>query len=335
MTAKVRTVRHAVCVGPGKIEFRERDLPLLGPRQVLIETRAVGLCTSDLLVITGEHEGITSPAFPTDYIGHEPGGVVVETGREVSRFRPGDRVSSIGGAHGPDIRMQFADHYLQDERMVFPIPENLSFAEGLCEPLGAVVRATLSSGIGPADVVAIVGAGFFGQVLAQSMRLQGAWRVAVFDLRPERLDIAERLGADRVYNVREQGVSRAVQELTDGRGFDLVVECAGMAGAFDTSTQLVRRRGTIYSYGVHARPETIDLLPWHLKAPRILNNWSQPVPDERERQKRFAEIGLDWAGRGWLQLGDLIATRPLGLLQQAIDEVLAHTERVMKVVLVA
>jgi L-iditol 2-dehydrogenase len=335
MAAKVRSARYAVCVGPGKIEFRERDLPPLGARQVLIETRAVGLCTSDLLVITGEHEGITSPPFPTDYIGHEPGGVVVETGPEVTRFRPGDRVSSIGGAHGPDIRMQFADRYVQDESMVFPLPDNLSFAEGLCEPLGAVVKATLSSGIGPADTVAIVGAGFFGQLLAQSIRLQGAWRVAVFDLRPERLEIAKRLGADRVYNVLEQGVDRALQEMTDGGGFDLVLECAGMAGAFDTATELVRRRGTIYSYGVHALPETIDLLPWHLKGPRILNNWSDPVPDEKERQRRYAEIGLDWAGRGWLQLGDLIDTRPLDRFQEAIDEVLAQPTGVVKLVLVA
>jgi L-iditol 2-dehydrogenase len=231
--------------------------------------------------------------------------------------------------------MQFADRYLQDESMVFRIPEKLSFAEGLCEPLGAVVKATLSSGIRPADIVAIVGAGFFGQLLAQSIRLQGAWRVAVFDLRTERLGLAKRLGADRVYNVRENGVDRALQEITEGRGFDLVIECAGMAGAFDTATQLVRRRGTIYSYGVHALPETIDLLPWHLKGPRILNNWSEPVPEERERQRRYAEIGLDWAGRGWLQLNDLITTRPLEGFQEAIDEVLEQPEGVMKVVLVA
>ena len=87
--------RYAVCVAPNCIEFRERPLPLPGPREILIETRAVGLCASDVVVITGKHTAITPP---TDYIGHEPGGVVVEVGREVTRFRPGDRVSSLGGA---------------------------------------------------------------------------------------------------------------------------------------------------------------------------------------------------------------------------------------------
>lgn len=325
------STRYAVCVAPNKIEFRERPVPVPGPRQVLIETRSVGLCTSDLVVIAGRHPGFT---FPTDYIGHEPGGIVVEVGQEVTRFRPTDRVSSLGGAHGPDIRMQFADYYVQHEDSVFHIPEGLSFAEGLCEPLAATVKATLSSGISPADVVAVVGAGFFGQLLAQSIRLQGAWRVAVFDLLPERLGVARKLGADSAYNVREGEVDRALEEMTGGRGFDLVIECAGAPGAFDTATHLVRRRGTIYSFGLHAQPEIIDTLPWHLKGPRILNNWSEPAQDQTERHRRFAAIGLDWAARGWWKLDDLITTWPLENLQQAIDEALGHPERVMKIILV-
>ncbi len=322
--------RYAVCVAPNCIEFRERPRPYPGPREVLIETRAVGLCTSDLLVITGKHSAITPP---TDYIGHEPGGVVVGAGPEVTCFRPGDRVSSLGGAPGPDIRMQFADHYLQHEDAVFHIPEGLSFATGLCEPLAMVVKATLSSGIRPADLVAVVGAGFFGQLLAQSIRLQGAWKVAMFDLLPRRLEIAEQLGADQVCNIHQGGVPEALEELSQGQGFDLVIECAGAPGSLETAAELVRPGGTIYSFGVHAWPETLDLWPWHHKAFRLLNNWRDSTASGRVRNRRLAQIGLDWAARGWLKLDNLITTRPLTDLQQAIDEVVGHPERVMKIVL--
>ena len=322
--------RYAVCVAPNCIEFRERPLPLPGPREILIETRAVGLCASDVVVISGKHTAITPP---TDYIGHEPGGVVVEVGREVTRFRPGDRVSSLGGAPGPDIRMQFADHYVQHEDAVFHIPEALSFASGLCEPLAMVVKATLSSGIRPADLVAVVGAGFFGQLLAQSIRLQGAWKVAMFDLLPCRLEIAKQLGADQVYNIQEGGVPRALEELTEGQGFDLVIESAGMPGALDTAAELVRPGGTIYGFGVHAWPETLNLWPWHHKAFRLLNNWRESTPGGQKGNRRFAQIGLDWAARGWCKVDNLITTWPLADLQQAIDEVVGHPKHVMKIVL--
>ena len=330
MQTQAGHTRYAVCVAPNSIEFRQRPLPQPGPREVLIETRAVGLCTSDLLVITGKHTAITPP---TDYIGHEPGGVVVGAGPGVTRFRLGDRVSSLGGAPGPDIRMQFADHYVQHEDAVFHVPEDLSFATGLCEPLAMVVKATLSSGIRPADLVAVVGAGFFGQLLAQSIRLQGAWKVAMFDLLPSRLEIAKQLGADQVYNIREGGVSEALEELTQGQGFDLVIESAGAPGALDTAAELVRPGGTIYSFGVHAWPETLDLWPWHHKAFRLLNNWRDSTARSRERNSRFAQIGLDWAARGWFKLDNLITTRPLADLQQAVDEVIGHPDRVMKIVL--
>jgi L-iditol 2-dehydrogenase len=327
---KTDRTRYAVCVAPNSIEFRERPLPLPGPREVLIETQAVGLCTSDLVVIAGKHTAITPP---TDYIGHEPGGVVAEVGSEVTRFRPGDRVSSLGGEPGPDIRMQFADHYVQHEDAVFHIPDGLSFATGLCEPLAMIVKATLSSGIRPADLVAVVGAGFFGQLLAQSIRLQGAWKVAMFDLLPCRLEIAKLLGADQVYNIQEGGVPRALEELTEGQGFDLVIESAGMPGALDTAAELVRPGGTIYGFGVHAWPETLNLWPWHHKAFRLLNNWRESTPGGQKGNRRFAQIGLDWAARGWCKVDNLITTRPLADLQQAIDEVVGHPKHVMKIVL--
>jgi len=82
---------------------------------------------------------------------------------------------------------------------------------------------------------------------------------------------------DAIYNVSGDGMQTALQELTKGNGFDTVIECAGVEGAFDTATELVRPGGTIYSYALHVQPEKINPQPWHWKGCRILNNnWMFP-----------------------------------------------------------
>ena len=158
--------------------------------------------------------------------------------------------------------------------------------------------------------------------------------MAVLDLIPERLELAAKLGADGTFNVREDGVALAKKEIAGG-GFDLVFEYAGAAGALETSLDLVRNGGTIYSYGVHAWPETIELLPWHIKGPRLLSNYTDPGLRSAERRVRLAEIALDWVGQGWWQVEELITTRPLGELQEAIRDATTHPEEILKIVMVA
>ncbi|MBI3921983.1 MAG: zinc-binding dehydrogenase, partial [Armatimonadetes bacterium] len=252
----MESMKSLLCPALGKVEIIDKPVPTPDPKEVLIETRAVGLCTSDIYVLLGQTpEG----QFPTDRIGHEPAGVVVEVGKEVTRFKPGDRVTTLWCRGG---FMQFADYYAQEESFVFPLPDEIPFAYGLCEPLGAAARGICGAGILPGDTVAVVGAGYFGQLIAQAARFLGAWRVVVLDKVPERLQIALDLGADASYNVAEDGVRRAVTDFTKGQGFDLVAECAGVLGALETCVVLVRVGGSVYAYGWHTQPETFHPYHW-------------------------------------------------------------------------
>ena len=231
--------------------------------------------------------------------------------------------------------MQFADYYAQEESCVFRLPDDMPFAFGLCEPLAAAARGICGVGILPGDTVAIVGAGYFGQLIAQAAQLLGTWRVVVLDKEPYRLDLAQELGAHAVYNVQDDGVSRAVAEITDGNGFDVVAECAGVEGALGTCVDLVRPGGTVYAYGWHVQPETIRPYNWHTKYFRLLSNaWTAPFPFDVERFKRMAETAIRWLERGLWRVDPLIkGITARADLAWAIEQVTKHPDEVVKVVI--
>jgi len=324
----MQTMRSVLCTGPGEIEIVRRPVPEPGPNEVLIETRAVGLCTSDIYVLVGR---TPDAEFPTERFGHEPAGVVSGVGSAVGRFRPGDRVTSLWCRGG---FMQFADYYAQDESYVFPLPDGIPFAYGLCEPLAAAARGICGAGILPGDAVAIVGAGYFGQLIAQAARFLGSWRVVVFDRVPERLQVALDLGADAAYNVDEDGTTRALRDVTGGQGFDLVAECAGTQGVFDTCVDLVRVGGTVYAYGWHTEPETIHPYTWHTKHFRLLSNaWTPPFPFDVERFKRMCEVALRWLRDGLWRVDPLIEeVTPREQIMDAIEHLHSNPGEVIKVV---
>lgn len=325
----MKTMKSLICVSPGQIEAREVPVPEPEPNEVLIETRAVGLCMSDVYLLMGKNP---DTEFPTERFGHEPSGVVCEVGRDVSRFKPGDRVTTLWARGG---FMQFADHYCQEESFVFPLPDSLPFEHGLCEPLGAAARGVCGAGVLPGDTVAVVGAGYFGQLLAQAAQFLGAWRVVVLDKVPERLAVAEALGAHAAYKVDEDGVCRAVDEITGGKGFDMVLECAGVEGALDTCVELVRAGGTVYAYGWHVRPETIHPYHWHTKQFRLLSNaWTASAPFDVERFKRMAETAVRWLERGLWRVEPLIkGLTPRSEIMPAIEQLRSNPSEVIKVVI--
>ena len=139
----MQTMRSVMCTAPGQMEIREVPVPESGHNEVLVETRAVGLCMSDVYVLTGK-----SPVeFPTERLDHEPSGIVRAVGRDVTRFKPGDHVTTLWARGG---FMQFADDYAQEESCVSALPEGLPFAFGPCVPRFEGVRTRQPT---PADRV--------------------------------------------------------------------------------------------------------------------------------------------------------------------------------------
>jgi threonine dehydrogenase-like Zn-dependent dehydrogenase len=295
-------MRAVVYRGIERVEVAEVPDPvLLEPSDAIVRVGLTAICGSDLHLYHGK-----APLEPGDTIGHEAIGVVDAVGSSVKRFAPGDRVvvsfdiacgdcwfcrkgqtqlcedfgflgygvfgGSLGGAQAELLRVPVADvnllavpDGLEDDRALF-------VGDALTTGVYAAGLAEISDG----DVVAVVGAGPVGFFCAQAA-LPSAASVLALDLDPSRLSIAERIGAIPV-DVSARNAQTAVDEHTQGRGADVVIEAVGTPAAFERSVDIVRRGGTVVVMGVY----TSELVQaqigvWWIRALQIRFAGTTPV----------------------------------------------------------
>jgi threonine dehydrogenase-like Zn-dependent dehydrogenase len=261
---------------PGEFRVeRVSDPRIEAPTDALIRVELAAICGSDLHVWHGREVGLDAGTV----MGHEFVGTVLESGSEVTRFRPGDWVvspftTSCGGCfyctagltarcergqlfgwvergrglHGGQaelVRVPLADSTL------VAIPEGLSREAALLtgDVLATGYHCARQGGVGPGTGCAVLGAGPVGLMAIVAARELGAARILAVDLVPERLAWARRLGAEPVAPGTDP-VSQ-IRELTQGRGVDAVLEAIGSPESTRLAFDLVRPGGTISSVGVH------------------------------------------------------------------------------------
>lgn len=195
--------------------------PEIGDQEVLIEVKAAGLNFPDVLIIQNKYQ--TQPDLP--FIpGAECAGVVAAVGSGVSRFKPGDKVISMG-AHGA-----FCSKIAADQNAVFPMPEGLSFeqAAGVAITYFTSYHALRQrADIQPGETLLVLGAaGGVGITAVELGKLFGA-RVIAAASSDEKLDVCRQMGADEVINYSRESLKDRVKELTGGRGVDVVYDPVG------------------------------------------------------------------------------------------------------------
>jgi L-iditol 2-dehydrogenase len=238
--------------------LEERPEPVAGPGQVVVAVRASGICGSDVHGFTGS----TGRRRIGVVMGHEAAGEVIAAGNGVERLRVGDRVvlRSILPCGRCDRCLQgqpnlCAERVLVPEAMADPIPDSLSFEDAaLVEPLAVAMHAVELAPFGPADTVAIVGAGPIGLLTLLAVRRRGAGRILVTDRDPHRLGLARALGADKAIDVAAGDPVERVLAATDGRGADAVLEAVGIAPTVAQSIAIARPGGTVTWVG-NSAPE--------------------------------------------------------------------------------
>jgi len=242
----------------------ERPAPEPGPGQVLLDMRAWSLNYRDLLVAKGAY-GAPPPAgrIPLS----DGVGVVHGIGTGVTRVKPGDRVAGIfmqgwlagsitaesaATALGGAIDGMLAEQVVLSEQGVVKVPPHLTDEEAATLPCAAVTawNALVREGhIKSGDTVVCLGTGGVSLLAVQFAKLHGA-RVILTSSSDDKLEVGKRLGADALINYRSRpDWEKAVLELTDGRGADLVVEVGG-SGTFDKSVAAARFGGTVALIGV-------------------------------------------------------------------------------------
>jgi L-iditol 2-dehydrogenase len=277
MKALVKTAR-----GPGNLEIRDVPEPVCGDRDVKIEIAVCGICGTDIHVMKDEF-----PTNPPLIIGHEFCGTVAETGKAVTRFKPGDRVTAENvcihcgecymctsghyaicvsrGAQGLNIDGAFTKYIVCDELNVYRIPGAISLEEGaLSEPMVCAVHAVLDqTKVGAGDVVLVSGPGAMGLIASQAVAAEGG-RVILTGTTAdaERFALARSLGIETTVDVVKEDIAAVVAEASGGEGADVFIECSGAAAAVDTGLRLIKKRGRYTQLGLFGKkvPVEIDAL---------------------------------------------------------------------------
>jgi len=262
-------LRAVVYDGPGKLDVREVSKPRVGPLNLLIRVRAAGICGSDLELVRGLRPDVKPPRIP----GHEISGEIVELGMQATRAEVGDRVvvepivscgrcrnCAIGRYNicqdlkfmGVHIDGAFAEYLAVPEQRVYKIPDNLPYDQAaVLEPTAVGVHIVSRANISIGDTVVILGAGPIALQIAQVARKRGAGYIIMTDILDYRLELAEKLAADRVVNVDEEDPLQVVKEETDCEGADVVIEAVGRSDTIAQAMDLVRRGGTILVGGLN------------------------------------------------------------------------------------
>ena len=254
-------MKAAVLHAPGEIRIEERDPPTPGPREVLVQITAVGVCGSDVHYY--EHGRIGPFVVEAPLIlGHESAGRVVELGEGAGKHAVGDRVALEPGVPcgrcrecragrynlcadvvffaTPPVDGAFAEFVAIHEDFAFALPDSLSDEEGaLMEPLSVGVWACRKAGVSAGDKVLVTGAGPIGQLAMQCARAFGATEVTVSDVNPHRLELAARTGATR---------TAAPDDLGDD--YDALIECSGHPGALIAGITALRPAATAVLVGM-------------------------------------------------------------------------------------
>jgi L-iditol 2-dehydrogenase len=247
-------LRALVFTAPGQADVRDTDSPAPGPGEVLVRSRVVGVCHSDLELLAGRYIiPIRYPIVP----GHEWSGEVAEAGPGVAGLAVGDPVvgECVVGPGGRDhfgfsISGAAAEYFTVRAEWLHKLPRHMTFTQGaLVEPFSVAYAAVRAAGIDPSDRVAVLGAGPIGLLAAMAAAGRNA-SVTVVEPRADRRAKALDVGASGTIDPTAADLPAQARELTDGELFDVVIESAGHPEAMAQALTITGNHGRIVYVGI-------------------------------------------------------------------------------------
>ena len=254
----------------GGINFEQvvMSMPEPGSHQVLLRVRAVGICGTDVNIVRGFNTGTKPPLA----LGHEIAGDVVACGPQVTQLRVGDRCAvdpGVGcghclwcrtgqktycaqvGAIGITIPGGWQEYMVLPEENCYRLPDQMGYleatqAETLFTVLGGIDKLHIQAG----EPVLVIGGGPAGLLFARLARQASNVPLVLAGTRRKRLEMAHRWGVDRVLNVAEQPLEKALA----GEEFPVVIEAVGTVQSIQQAIAAVAPRGRVLIYGVPGEP---------------------------------------------------------------------------------
>ncbi len=318
------------------LELQEITRPHPGDDDVLVRVKAAGICHSDAHYRAGISRVEPLPLT----LGHEVAGVVEAVGGNVKQFQIGERVclhymvtcgscAWCGNGHeqfcetgamiGKSRDGGYAEFIVVPARSVFRLPEEISFAHGaimMCSSatsLHALHKARLQ----PGESVAVFGAGGLGISALQLAQALGADAVFAVDLQPNKLELAQSLGAIPI-DARAGDPVAMIRAQTGGRGVDVALELIGLPLTMAQSVRSLARLGRAALAGI--TDQTFDVSPYH----ELINREAEIIGVSDHLASELPTL-LEFARIGKLNLAHAV-TRAVPLEAKAINDVLDSLE---------
>lgn len=326
---------------PGDLNIEDIDIDEPGPREVLIETKAAGLCHSDLRFMEGAYEH----DCPT-VLGHESAGVVLAVGSQVTYVEPGDSVITclsafcgyceqclsghmvlcenknshlVRGAEQPSRLSRngepvasflhlssFAEQMLVHEHTIVKMPEEMPYDRA------ALIGCGVTTGLGavfrtarvePGSTVAVIGMGGVGLAAVQGARIAGANKIIAVDTVEEKLELAKSLGATAGVNAAETDAVARVLELTGGRGVHNSIEAVGTSRTAEQAFRMLASGGQATVIGLIPDGVKVSIEGAELVMEKTLTGSNMGSNQFRTDMPRFVDMYLD----GRLKLDEMIS----------------------------
>lgn len=321
--------------------------PAPPPGQVQVKVAWCGICGTDLheymggplYIPLGHPHPVTGVQAPV-IIGHEMSGEVTAVGEGVDNFAVGDRIAACPIIGCGKCRWCRTGSMAQCDSVAFlgtswtggALAERLNLNAYQCyhltdaitdeigalvEPFSSTVRAVAQGQPGAGDNVAIVGAGPIGLMALMAARIRGAKRVVAIEVAERRIEAAKQCGADAVIDPTREDPEKRALEITEGAGFDLVMECAGQPATVLMAGKLTRTRGRLVIMGVFEKPAAIDLTDVVFREKTISGSMSgYGVYDETIRIMTDPRFRGDLLITDHIGLDDLVGKGYNGLLNE-------------------
>ena len=330
------------------LEIVDLPVPEPSPGEVLIRVAACGICGSDV----HGYDGSSGRRIPPIVMGHEAAGTVAALGAGVAGYSVGDRVTfdstvycgqcvycqrgdinlcdnrQVIGVSCGDYRRYgaFAEYVAVPQRILYHLPDNLSFAEAaMLEAASVALHAVRVSLVKGGESALVIGAGMIGLLTMQAAKALGCARVLVSDVDVSRLSLAKRFGADEVLHAPGADLAAQVLKLTQGRGVDLAYEAVGRSETVNVAIDCTQKGGTVTLIG-NIQPEvTLPL--------------QKVVTRQLRLQGSCASAGeypqaIDLIAGGKIEVGSLItAIAPLEEGPRWFERLYARESNLMKVIL--
>ena len=338
-------MRQVVLTAPRTLAFREVPAPSaenLGPHEVLLRIRRIGICGSEIHSFHGTHPATFYPVVQ----GHEYSAVAVACGIDVHACKPGDAVTArpqlVCGECNPCRRGQYnvcenlrvqafqadgvaQDYFVMDEDRILVLPEGMSADFGaMVEPAAVGAHASRRTDLRGKNVV-VSGAGTIGNLVAQFCLARGAKDVLITDISDFRLAKARECGIPHTLNVRDKSLKEGAKELFGNEGFQVGFEVAGVESSIRSLMESIEKGGDVVVVAVFEKDPALSMFYLGEHELRLIGTMMY-------RHEDYVDA-IGFIGSGAVKLEPLISKHfPFEKYDEAYRFIDANRETSMKVI---